>query len=196
MRNKTFITAALATICLLTVSCESMADRYMTKTDGAKQPDKNWNRNRVEQPTNVKNDSRDYGEMGVASQEQPSSGDKRMVAGDRTAEAALEMLEYSLNGKTTVRLEADNAAERELLHRLETDLAKGHAVTIAPTTTAQHTTAPAGDTLTFTTTDIDRVIPWTRRMVRRGYAVTIDYNADSGVYTCTAVLMNRKKKRR
>ncbi len=107
-----------------------------------------------------------------------------------------EMLEYSLDNELVLSTEATEQAERQMLRRIVDDLHAGHSVCISPTDnqTRNANERPAtGDTLVFTTADIESVIPWTRRMVRRGYTVIIDYDADSGLYRCTAYRGKKKK---
>ena len=50
------------------------------------------------------------------------------------------------------------------------------------------------DTVRMQNTDMEYVVYWTRRMVHRGYTVSISYDNDTAVYHCVAVRTQKKKK--
>lgn len=123
------------------------------------------------------------------------TGDVVQPEADETYESGSLQLEYTDGDAYSGHLDATARDELTILYSLLSAARNGRTVTLAPSATADVADTATADTLTLTTTNVEQVIPWTRRMVRQGYAVTIDYNPDTGTYRCVAVLKKRRNNR-
>ena len=63
---------------------------------------------------------------------------------------------------------------------------EGRSVSICNAESAVNTT-PSKEVLTFTTYEREEAEAWAHARVLEGYVVHIDYNRNTGLYTCTAI---------
>lgn len=117
--------------------------------------------------------------------QQPTTDNSDLSANaDLGTEVGSIAMHYSIDD-VVVSHTATESDELRLIYRLLGDARGGHSVTIAADTPTAATAD--SDTVTMNTTNMEYVVEWTRVMVRRGYAVTIVYNPDTGIYKCTAI---------
>ncbi len=110
---------------------------------------------------------------------------------------------------SNVGIELDNAETRTIPYRnyrraedvmLYTSLdqaRQGQTVTIESTGRRKPKADPSlPDTVVMENSDMEYVVYWTRRMVHRGYTVTITYTESTATYRCTAVKTKTKKEKK
>ena len=97
------------------------------------------------------------------------------------------VMSYSVDG-IAGRISLKTPAEREaFIHRMIALAEEGHRVTFRQENSTVNALAPK-DVKTYSTKDKDKAYAWADQMALLGYTVTVEYNENTGVYTCTAVI--------
>lgn len=94
---------------------------------------------------------------------------------------------YTVDGAMHRVTLLNDEAWMAFIHSL-TDLAKGgHSVTIVNETIYTNPASSTKDKVVYTTDDQTDAEKWAAKMIDKGYAVTIEYNPTTGIWTCTAI---------
>lgn len=95
-------------------------------------------------------------------------------------------VQYSIDGVShTVSLIGEDTWH-DFLDRMFALAEEGHRVSFRKVENTSSTTA-AKETVKHTTTNKDEAFAWADKMGKDGYAVTIRYDKETGVYTCYAI---------
>ena len=96
------------------------------------------------------------------------------------------MMGYSIDGVThRVTLHGDNALD-EFLRRMVALAEEGHEVSFRNEEAASQSVS-SKETITYTTSNYDYAVNWSKEKTDEGYTVTITYDKETQIYTCTAV---------
>lgn len=93
---------------------------------------------------------------------------------------------YSVDGMTYHLTLVGEDAWHAFLHHMMALAKEGHEVSFRNENASSRVISPK-DVVTFTTTIETEASAWAEAMAGQGYEVTIKYDKDSGVYTCTAI---------
>lgn len=93
---------------------------------------------------------------------------------------------YSVDGVPHHLTLVGEDAWHAFLHHMMALAKEGHEVSFR-NENASTCAISQKDVVTYTTTVYSEAISWAETMSGQGYAVTIKYDKDSGVYTCTAI---------
>ena len=92
---------------------------------------------------------------------------------------------YSVNGVTHTETIIGEQAWADFLQRMLALTEEGYRVTVSRNTdTAQY--AMSKEVVTFKTKKKAEAYTWVEQKINEGYTVTIDYNEQTGEYTCVA----------
>ena len=95
------------------------------------------------------------------------------------------VMSYSVDG-VAGRISLKTPAEREaFILRMITLAKEGHRVTFRQENNTTNALA-SKDVQTYSTKDKVKAYAWANEMINQGYAVSIEYDESTGVYTCTA----------
>ena len=100
--------------------------------------------------------------------------------------SATRTIRYTVNGtayRQVIRSDEDLVA---LMHTLFAFAREGYTVRVMDENQSFNEYS-AKETVTYTTKDKKSAYNWAMEMVLEGYEVTISFNQQTGVYTCTAV---------
>ena len=103
-----------------------------------------------------------------------------------TEKSAVYSVTYSVDGVTHHLTLVGEDAWHSFLHHMLALAKEGHEVSFRNENASSHAISPK-DVVTFTTTSGTEAMTWAEVMTGQGYEVTIKYDKDSGVYTCTAI---------
>lgn len=93
---------------------------------------------------------------------------------------------YSVDGTThQIRLVGEDALYA-FLNRMMALAEEGHKVSFRYEEAASRVVSTK-EKVTYTTTNQDEALAWSVKMIKKGYSVTIDYDKESGIYTCVAI---------
>ena len=95
-------------------------------------------------------------------------------------------IHYSIDGNSySITLHSDAETDAFFLHL--TALARQGYNVVVINETAHAEAVATKEIVTFTTIDANEAAEWSKKMTQQGYEVTINYNTQTGVYTCIAV---------
>lgn len=95
------------------------------------------------------------------------------------------VMSYSVDG-VAGRISLKTPAEREaFILRMITLAKEGHRVTFRQENNTTNALA-SKDVQTYSTKDKVKAYAWANEMINQGYAVSIEYDESTGIYTCTA----------
>ncbi len=97
---------------------------------------------------------------------------------------AVKTVCYTIDGVTRPASFTDDASWNEFLDWLVTQAEEGHRVSFHGDNYKQ---SAMKETVTYTTSDHDDAVKWANKMEKDGYAVAIDYDKSTGLYTCVAI---------
>jgi hypothetical protein len=92
---------------------------------------------------------------------------------------------YTIDGVTGQMTFPDDASWNQFLERMFVLAEEGHSVSFRDGNSSQRNASK--EVVTYTTKNKDEAIAWANAMVENGYTVYVQYDKDSGVYTCTAI---------
>ena len=93
---------------------------------------------------------------------------------------------YVVNGVTYTETLIGEQAWADFLQRMLALAEEGYRVTVSRNTgSAQY--ADSKEVVTFTTTNKEEAYDWLDKKVAEGYEVAIEFNPQTGEYTCTAI---------
>ena len=101
-----------------------------------------------------------------------------------TDNQAVYIYQYEVNGirsRITLRGEAERA---DFINRMLALAQEGNTVSFFDET--QYTQNFTKEDVTYTTKDKEDALNWASNMLDLGYAVTIEYDKNKGIYNCTA----------
>ncbi len=101
-----------------------------------------------------------------------------------TDNQAVYIYQYEVNGirsRITLRCEAERA---DFINRMLALAQEGNTVSFFDET--QYTQNFTKEDVTYTTKDKEDALNWASNMLDLGYAVTIEYDKNKGIYNCTA----------
>ena len=101
-----------------------------------------------------------------------------------TDNQAVYIYQYEVNGirsRITLRGEAERA---DFINRMLALAQEGNTVSFFDET--QYTQNFTKEDVTYTTKDKEDALNWASSMLDLGYAVTIEYDKNKGIYNCTA----------
>lgn len=94
---------------------------------------------------------------------------------------------YTVDGVTHRVTLLNDEAWMAFIHSL-TDLAKGgHSVSFMNETSNASSATSAKDKVVYTTDDQNDAEKWAAKMTDQGYFVTIEFDPQTGIWTCTAI---------
>ena len=122
------------------------------------------------------------GTVAVSCQKENIVDETRMAV----REGAVYKVSYSVDGVSHSITLIGEDSWRGFLRRMLALAEEGHRISIRNEEAAARV-ASAKDVVTFVTTNQDEAISWAETMTGNGYTVYIEYDKDSGKYTCTAI---------
>lgn len=105
------------------------------------------------------------------------------------ATPATTAISLGVDGATVQECNATELEMEILLANIISLSHRGQAVSMGPQGVVDNTVVDS-----LETTSVDQVTEWTRNKVKQGYAVTITYNRDTGIYRCVARRVKKKDK--
>ena len=100
-------------------------------------------------------------------------------------ESVIKTVVYTIDGETRLMTFLDESSWNAFLDWLFTLAEEGHTVSFRLGNAMQRSAAK--ETVTFTTTNKEEAYGWANDMALNGYQVTVQYDEESGKYTCTAI---------
>ena len=102
------------------------------------------------------------------------------------ASGTVYTVRYAINGVTYTETLIGEQAWADFLQRMLALAEEGYRVTVSRNAgTAQY--AMSKEVVTYTTKKKAEAYAWLEQKVEEGYIVTIDFNPQTGEYTCTAI---------
>ena len=99
----------------------------------------------------------------------------------------IRMVTYTVDGVTHRVTLLNDEAWMAFIRSL-TDLAKnGHSVTFLNETANANTMSSTKEKVVYTTDNEDDANKWAAKMADQGYTVSVIYDSETGIYTCTAI---------
>ena len=157
---------AIFTVCLTAAGCGPMY--------------RNMDRSPIETAKNVNDPKQEQPKEQQGRYDKASSGNAHTTAGKLPAST----LAYVV-GETDFTVTVGSDEEIMELSNTLMDYAESGKHVCVGCTSANDTLA-RNTFITFSSTSKVEVTYWVSNMIRRGYAVTIDYDKETGVYSCTA----------
>lgn len=99
-------------------------------------------------------------------------------------ETTANIVNYTVDGKTFQAPINSDQDWSEFLYRMLALAEEGHTVTISSRISA---TSLTKEIVTYTTTSKPDAYDWADNMTAQGYDVTVNFDNNTGIYTCTAV---------
>ncbi|MBP5536221.1 MAG: hypothetical protein J6X62_05445 [Bacteroidales bacterium] len=99
---------------------------------------------------------------------------------------AVRHVHYTVNGELRQEKLVGEEAWNDFLYRMLALAERGYTVRILNGNRTTQVSA-SKEVVTYTTTDKAAAFTWCDNMHSQGYDVTIEYNEETGVYTCIAV---------
>lgn len=92
---------------------------------------------------------------------------------------------YTVDGVTRQLTLVGEEAWQAFLHHMLALAEEGHVVSFRNEEAASRG-VPSKETVTYTTNNSEEAIHWADKMTGQGYSVTIEFDRETGIYTCTA----------
>ena len=93
---------------------------------------------------------------------------------------------YTVDGVTHQLTLVGDDAWHDFMNRMFALAEEGHVVSFR-NEEASSRVVPSKDVVTFSTKDHDKAYAWADAMIEQGYAVTISYDRETGIYSCEAI---------
>ncbi|MBR4229527.1 MAG: hypothetical protein IKR83_02315 [Bacteroidales bacterium] len=105
--------------------------------------------------------------------------------GNLTVSENVRTVCYTVDGRIHWATFHDDASWDEFVRVLFTMAKEGHQVSFIITSSATHS-SQTKDVVTYTTDDENDAKKWAKKMADEGYNVYIEFDAETGIWTCTA----------
>ena len=106
---------------------------------------------------------------------------------DVVVNESIRTVTYTVDGVTHRVTLLNDEAWMAFIRSL-TDLAKnGHSVTVVNEDAYANSVSSTKEKVIYTTDDQNDANKWAAKMIDQGYVVTIEYDPQTGIYTCTAI---------
>ena len=173
-------TAALVAACLMATGCSSLYNTGNSRADLKK----DYTTVQPGQSTNPISS----GLYPTSPQYTPQTGNNPQENATSAKEQKASTVGYIVNGDSFTATVYSDEEAMTLCNTLMDYAESGQHVAVG--CTSESDTLAKNTLITFSSTSRVEVTSWVSNMVRRGYAVTIDYDKKTGVYNCTAYRKN------